>query len=86
MIMDQHTFSFFLQASLENLLETLSFQQSLLDSRRRANGTDRRRTVSEGCLKYKGKSHDLQTFGKITVNIDCEFVFNCLSTACLCLS
>ncbi|XP_063599374.1 uncharacterized protein LOC134775741 [Penaeus indicus] len=43
-----------ISASLENLLETLSFQQSLLDSRRRANGTDRRRTVSEGCLSYKG--------------------------------
>ncbi|XP_042888578.1 suppressor protein of bem1/bed5 double mutants-like isoform X2 [Penaeus japonicus] len=39
-----------ISASLESLLETLSFQQSLLDSRRRGYVTERRRTVSEGCF------------------------------------
>ncbi|XP_069951126.1 uncharacterized protein [Cherax quadricarinatus] len=40
-----------ISASLENLLETLSFQKSLLDSRRYGCKPDRRRTFSEGSFQ-----------------------------------
>ncbi|XP_045623974.1 uncharacterized protein [Procambarus clarkii] len=40
-----------ISASLENLLDTLSFQKSLLDTRR-YGGHGRRRTVSEGTFQY----------------------------------
>lgn len=41
-----------ISTSLENLLETLSFQKSLLDSRRNGHEQSRCRTVSEGPFKY----------------------------------